>query len=496
MPVKRFASSLIITRGKQDTLEVFLAQRNPELRFMGGYWAFPGGTVIPEDHDARTGSLDLAFTRCAIRELFEETGILTGNAGQYLNNRQRAELRKDLLNNSAVADWVKVMNDANPDLDRFCHICELTTPSFAPVVYNTRFFHIPVNEGDEPELIHGELVDSNFFSPAAAISKWEQGELFIAPPVVFLLKLMLDLGFSKFLKHADSYTRQFLQGKLHPVYFVPGIFMAPLKTPTLPPATTTNTLIIGHEKLFIVEPATPYEDEQQKLFAKIDEFLGAGKKFEAILLTHYHADHVGAVTATSRKYKLPVRAHVLTYDRIPGGYIKGKPLADGDRIELGFSPDGKPDWYLEVLHTPGHADDHICYLESRYRSIIAGDMLSTVSTILIDPPEGHMQTYLRSLKRLQEYPIKTLFPSHGPVHQEGSELISYFLAHRKERENRIVSNLKSSVQSIDDLLPQVYDDVDESTYPIAARSLLAGLIKLQEEGICQKHENGWSLTTV
>ena len=138
----------------------------------------------------------------------------------------------------------------------------------------------------------------------------------------------------------------------------------------------------------------------------MDDLINEGGRFQAILLTHHHRDHVGAVNAVSQRYRLPLRAHEETYRRIDAGFIPGEPLTDGDRLELGTAPDGSGDWHLNVLHTPGHAVDHLCFIDSRYHAAIVGDMLSTVSTIVIDPPEGHMHTYLDSLNRL-------LGTSHG-----------------------------------------------------------------------------------
>lgn len=315
----------------------------------------------------------------------------------------------------------------------------------------------------------------------------------IAPPVLFLLRLLAEHGNEAFIEHARAATADLEQGKLHRVFFSPGIFMAPLATPTLPPATTTNTIIIGNDILFVIDPATPDVTEQQRLFDEMDALIEEGKKFEAILLTHHHPDHVGAVNAVSQRYQLPVRAHEICYQRIEDGYIRGEALKDGDRIDLGIAPDGSEDWHLQVLHTPGHAVDHLCYMESRYGAAIVGDMLSTISTILIDPPEGHMATYISQLKRLQFMGIRTLYPAHGPANRDGKKLIGEFLQHRADREQAIVNALSREAQNIDELLPKIYDDVPEAVYPVASRSLLAGLIKLEEDEICKSSGNSWTL---
>lgn len=496
MPKTRLAAAVIMSRGHDAERHVFLVQRNPELRFMGGYWAFPGGTLIPEDQLPETGDQEEALLRCAVRELFEETGILpTGLAGQ-LNNRERQRIRHELIKSETTAAWQTLLETASPQAyKQLSPVCTLVTPPFAPVVYRTNFYHLEVDDHTLPEVVNGELVNSGFFKPGQVLDQWQRGEIDVAPPVLFLLTLLAKMDIADFITTAGQQADRFQEGALLPVYFVPGIFVAPLTTPTLPPATTTNSVIIGNEKLYLVEPATPYREEQQRLFTWMDEQVAAGKKFEAILLTHHHPDHVGAVNAASRRYRLPVRAHPLTYQKITGNYIKGEPLHDGDTIELGRSPDGHPDWHLQVIHTPGHAVDHLCYLDSRYQSAIIGDMLSTLSTIVIDPPEGHMRTYLSSLERLYEYPIKTVFPAHGPVHKDGRGLVRKFLDHRRERETKLINALGPEPQTLDQLLPRVYDDAAQSSHAAAARSLLAGLLKLEEDGTCSNSDRGWRLTT-
>ena len=485
------AAAVILVRGSDAHPEVYLVRRAPELKFFGGYWVFPGGNVSPLDRHHEDEAEELVLKRCAVRELLEETEVLAATLGGEFSRKQKQALQRQLK--EAPAQWQELLAQYGAELPRLTPLFRITTPPFFPVRFDTLFLCTRCPQDETPSIDNYELVEGRFVKPQQVVAAWEQGEMEIAPPVLFLLRLMAMGGLDALLRRSRQESERLAQGGLHPVYFSPGIFVAPLATPTLPPATTTNTLIAGADKLYVIDPATPDATEQQRLFDKMDELLEAGGTFEAILLTHHHADHIGAVVAVSQRYRLPLRAHAETYRRIDPGYLRGKPLADGDCLDLGAAPDGSDDWHLKVLHTPGHAVDHLCFIDSRYHAAIVGDMLSTLSTIVIDPPEGHLHTYLNSLKRLLDTPINVLYPAHGPPRRDGHSLIQRFLRHRQKREQAIKTALTGTPRTVDELLPEVYADISASAYPIAARSLLAGLIKLAEDGFCKQQDAAWLL---
>lgn len=447
----RQAAAVIVLRDTGRGTEVLLVRRAPEMRFFGGYWVFPGGKVDTADRHDAVESDDVVFLRCARRELQEETELLA------------PEMRP---------------------------VCRITTPAFYPVRFETQFFVTDVPDG-EPRLAAAELVEYGWFAAAAAVRTWERGAMEIAPPVLFLLRELAQYGAGDFAAQAATRAAMFDTVGVHQAYFAPGMCVAPLRTPTLPPATTTNTVIAGHERLYVIDPATPEPAEQARLFHQLDRMTGEGARLEAIVLTHHHEDHVGAVTALSRRYALPVRAHALAYERVPGDYLRGAPLADGGQVDLGTAPDGTPDWRLNVYHTPGHAVDHLCFIDNRYHAAVVGDMLSTISTILIDPPAGHMRTYLDSLRRLLGVPMKTLIPAHGLAHRDGHRLIREYLEHRRMREEQALTALTDTPQPVEALVPIIYTTTPPQMFPLAARSLLAELIKLQEEGCCEETAAGW-----
>jgi len=118
-------------------------------------------------------------------------------------------------------------------------------------------------------------------------------------------------------------------------------------------------------------------------------------------------------------------------------------------------------------------------------------MLSTMSTIIVDPPEGHLATYLQSLELLLQGSMTTLYPAHGPAMRDGHRLVNQYLRHRRQRETSLVQALQQVGGTVDELLPKVYWDADPKLYRFAARSLLAGLQKLQEEGRATLHGDRW-----
>ena len=271
------------------------------------------------------------------------------------------------------------------------------------------------------------------------------------------------------------------------------MFVAPLKSPTIPPATTTNAYVIGTTDLYVVDPATYEESEKARLFEMLDERVADGARVAGVLLTHHHRDHIGAVNDVSSRYDVPVHAHELTLDRIPAGFKRGRALEDGSRIDLGRAPDGSPDWHVEALFTPGHDRGHLAFRESRYRALFAGDLVSTLSTIVIDPPEGHLRTYLASLMRLMSEDIDVLYPAHGAPTTEPKTLLREYVRHRGEREEALVRALRKEPRKPSDLVPEVYEDVDPRMYALAERSLLAGLEKLAEEGRAEEVDAKWKL---
>lgn len=500
---RRTAAALLITRGEGAERTVFLAERAPELRFFGGYHALPGGTVGEEDRVH--GGDEAAVQACAHRELFEETGLVrhrlppartSGDALSTLREQLLAHEQQE-SKPKGPSPWPSFVAGCTPSRP-LRELCRIETPPFAPVRYDTTFLHVPLEDclagtaGPRPDIWPGELLDGRFWLPQQALASWRNGDLLLVPPVVILLEHMARaVDFEHFAREIAITAQGYRAGHLHQVRFSPGIVLAPLRTPTLPPATTTNCYIVGHERLWVVDPGSPHADEQERLLVLLGELTAHGAKLEGILVTHHHRDHIGGVNSLSQALDLPVRGHPLTLARLEPGFRAGAALDCGMKLQLGRSPDGQAGWELLAVHTPGHDRGHLCFRESRYGSMLVGDMLSTVSTIIVDPPEGHLATYLQSLERLATQPMTTLYPAHGPAMRDGQKLVKQYLRHRRQREAKLVEVLQQGPATAAELLPKVYWDADPALYKFAARSLLAGLQKLQEEARARETDGKW-----
>ncbi len=247
-------------------------------------------------------------------------------------------------------------------------------------------------------------------------------------------------------------------------------------TPTLLPATHTNSYALGSREVVLVEPATPYDDERRAWMEWARGLAASGRSIVAIFATHHHPDHVGGADFFSRELGVPLWAHALTQPRVRA--TVGRSLADGESFVL----DGPEPQRWTALHTPGHAVDHLCLQEPRLGVLVVGDMVASVGTILIEPKEGDMIEYLAQLSRLESLGAKVALPAHGDPIESPSRLFRAYRAHRFMREERIAAAVESSPGTLDELLPTAYADVGPEIYPIARLSLEAHLVKLERDG--------------
>lgn len=251
-----------------------------------------------------------------------------------------------------------------------------------------------------------------------------------------------------------------------------GVRVVELRTPTLPPATATNTLVVGRRRLAVIEPATPFAEERAELDRVLAEL---GGEVAAILLTHHHVDHVGYAEELRARTGAKIYAHAETAARV--GFAVDVELEDGAEIELdaGFS--------LAALFTPGHAPGHLVFHERGTGVAYAGDMVAGVGTILIDPEDsGDMAAYLDSLDRIAAARPSLLVPAHGPVIHDAEGIVRRYKAHRQMREDRVLAAVGEAPRDLSEVLAAAYADTSPDLWWLASRSLEAHLRKLEAEG--------------
>jgi glyoxylase-like metal-dependent hydrolase (beta-lactamase superfamily II) len=268
-----------------------------------------------------------------------------------------------------------------------------------------------------------------------------------------------------------------LAARLEPV--VPGVRAFPVRTPTLPPATHTNAWVLGARDLVVVDPASPYPEEQEALARALE-----GHRVRAIFLTHHHQDHVSGAVDLARRTGAPVLAHAQTGGLVP--FAIDEAVDEGVALEV---DDGSP-W--ELVFTPGHAPGHLCL--RRGDTIVAGDMVAGVGTIVLDPPEGELALYLLSLERLLRLEPARLLPAHGPVIEPAVPLLAHYVTHRHER----TEQFRRALQALGAADPaaiarHVYVEIPPSYLGVAARQVLCHLQWLEGRGEVMKDGEQWRL---
>jgi glyoxylase-like metal-dependent hydrolase (beta-lactamase superfamily II)/8-oxo-dGTP pyrophosphatase MutT (NUDIX family) len=489
------AASVLLTRGRGSP-QVFAIRRSEKLRFFGGFIAFPGGRVSPAD-----AKLDPAIDPrrvAAARELFEETGVLIARRsdGSFPSSAPTLDhLRRDLLaERLSFADVLQSLG-VTIQRDDFTPVGDLVTPPFTSIRFDTTFFIAFLPPVQEPEIWVGELDRGWWETAQTLLARWKNGEL-VSPPTVSLLQVIESLPVHLLPERLAPLLQDIEAGAIHPIFFAPGVRMIPLRTIALPPATHTNAFLIGGERSYLFDPGPSDADEQSRLFAIVDAEQSGGNHLDAIVLTHHHPDHIGAAAICAERYRVPIWAHPWTADNLRDRLTVSRLLEEGDRIELGTAADGTADWHLRAMHTPGHAPGHLVFYDPHYRFLYAADMVSTMTSIVVAPPEGDLTVYLDSLRRLLTVDCRLLLPSHGSPSSRPRQTLEEALAHRAKREDMLLAALGRIPRTVCDLASELYKGLAAPLIKFAELQVAAGLQKLQREGRVEHAELGWRLRDV
>ncbi len=530
----RPAATIVVAREADRGIEVLMVRRTRAMEFAGGAHVFPGGAVDPADSDAalvaacvglddaeasrRLGipSGGLAYWICAMRECFEEAGLLYAYAGEGLARFDSPARDAGTFGTIVTSRGLRLA------ADRLAYLSHWITQAGRPRRYDTRFFIAAAPEHQRPMHDGSEAVGHDWIAPRAALERHAQGELHLLFPTIKTLEVLARFGrvddamdYARSPRPMPPMAPRSAVGRQGPKLLVPGdhayaeigkldpdgngtasyeivpgtvVQLAPrirrLTAPN-PGAMTgpgTNTYLLGDAEsgIAVIDPGPLIESHIDAIVAS------AGGRIDWILCTHSHVDHSPAAAplrASSGAAVLGMRARHP--ERQDPTFVPDRELAHGDRLELaGFR--------LRVLHTPGHASNQLCFLEEGERLLFTGDHLMQGSTVVINPPDGHMATYLASLRLLLAEELAYIAPGHGFLMGRPHEMVERVLVHRRERENKVIAQLaEHGPVTLEALLSHVYEDVPLRMHPVASRSLLAHLLKLRDEGRAAEASGTW-----
>ena len=243
----------------------------------------------------------------------------------------------------------------------------------------------------------------------------------------------------------------------------------------------TNSYVVGATRSIVIDPGPADPTHLERILEVADG------RIATIVCTHSHTDHSpGAAPLVARTGATVVGLPAPRVDEYQDDtYWPTHRPADGERVADGA-------FELTVLHTPGHASNHVCLLEAASGLLFTGDHLMHGSTVAILPPDGSMSQYLESLARLRTVAVRDLAPGHGALIEDAHAEIERVIAHRMKREAKVVAALESrGTAALDDILPEIYADVPVAMHPMARYSLLAHLLKLEEDRRMLRAGDSW-----
>jgi len=484
------AAVILVSR---DGNRILWAKRNPALKFLGGFHSFTGGKVEPDDNECdvrnEADHESSALIACAVRETFEEAGVLLVRNGDKLTKGQRRSLHDDLISGRETFAEILERWGLWIDASDFTYLGEWTTPEFSPIRFRTHFFAAECPPKQEPYQAIDELGAFEYIAPVEAVGRWSRSEVLITPPVLIILKELAEAAngeirvgeAAKVLRVMSADTA----GNVESMRLNPRLVCLPLRTKTLPPATHTNCFIQGVRRFIVIDPAARESSEQRKLEELVAALCTEGGECAGIVTSHLHRDHVGGEVAL-RDFieeklgkKVPLITHESTAEAL-GRADSYDILEKGDHAYT-LQDENGAEFELEALHTPGHARGHLCFYDREMGFLLSMDNVLGFGSVLIDPPEGNMTQYLESLRRMQSLPgLRFLCGSHGAADSDAVAKIGEYIEHRLEREEQVRMALEGGLNSAEEIAESLYTDLPDELMPLAVRSVTAHLERLGE----------------
>ena len=541
----RPAASLLVLRDAcgdgEAGLEVLMlrrAERENDMR--SGVCVFPGGVLDARDRAAHVsciGGDDAALSRrfgmsegaldyavAALRECFEEAGLLLVEGGFEADAVEpwRSQLQ---AGEAGIAELCAHFG-LRLDLRGLAYYSHWLTPPGVPKRFDTRFFAALAPAGQVAVADYGEAVELMWLTPQQALSS-ERG-LKLLPVTKRTLQDLARFSTAE-AALAEAHARGEIRltmpraassragerrvvlpdelpyaeiARLDPTgrgdvccEFVAGravrlsarIVRVTAPNPGMMTGPGTNSYLVGEGGAWTVIDPGPADAAHLQALLAAAAAAGPGGRIERILVTHTHVDHSPGAVALALATGAPVFGRVATFAAgQDASFAPQSELIDGERFSVGAGST------LRVIHTPGHASNHLCYLLEEEHTLFTGDHVMQGSTVVINPPDGDMSAYLKALEALLDEPLDWLAPGHGFLVAEPHAVLRGLIRHRLRREARVAESLRRlMVADIDALLPEVYADVPPALYPVARRSLLAHLLKLEADGVATADGDRW-----
>lgn len=524
--VPRPAATVLLLRDTPAGVEVLMTRRSPSASFAPGAYVFPGGGIDAADaqaHDIaarRPTQVEARLTQAiaAIRESFEELGVLLA---RHADGRPVKSADVHALDRHAPFAAQCRERGLVLSADQVYVLAHWITDRDLPRRFDVPFLVGRMPEGQSPVADEAEQFEPVWVRPADALARHQAGQFFMIFPTIRTLERLEKFasvdavlaacagdqplwtscpraGFVqgaevRYMEHEMQYGELALvnpDGQLlhhldwrtdQPVPLLKNVVRTTAPNPGVMTGPGTNGYIVGDPDTgyIVIDPGPDEPEHQQRIWR------ATGGDVRLIVCTHSHADHSpGArpLQALCTKTRPPILGLAsLPTARPASEFTPDRELADGE--VLCVSGNGTTH-SLKVIHTPGHAANHVCLVLVEDGLLFSGDHILNGSTTVVDPPDGDMSAYLDSLDRLaaacDEHGIEFILPAHGHVIGFAKKAIQMLKAHRLQREAKVLAAMRQRPKgTLEDWVELAYADVPPRMWPMARRSLLAHVQRIE-----------------